>query len=130
MNVNRLLEPHVFDYEVKRGRQVSDRPATGGKPGWATEVERRAIHGKWETLVRVDGKPQGKGLFRPGIDLQLLTRAAGSLRHEPEPTTFALAVSLHGPKGSGVYQRVVQYAPALVPLVATVPAPIHARARA
>ncbi len=106
----------------------SARPATSGKPGWATEVESRARDGKWETLIRVDTRPTGKALHRPGIDLRVLTRAAGSLLHEPVPMPFALAVTLQGPKGSGVYGRVQQYAPALTPLVATIPAAIHARA--
>ncbi len=71
-------------------------------------------------------RPTGKTLYRPGIDLRFLTRAGGKLLHEPTPMRFALAVTLRGPKGSGVYGRVQQYAPALTPLVATVSAAVRA----
>jgi hypothetical protein len=102
------------------------RPASSNKPGWAPEVEKRARDGKWETLIRVDTRPQGKALYRPGIDMRFLTRTAGSLLHEPVAMPFVLAVTLTGPKGSGVYARVQQFAPALTPLVASIPVPIRA----
>jgi Subtilase family len=128
--INRLLEGPRFDYEISQGLIQSARPATSHKPGWVTEVESRARDGKWETIIRVDTRPAGTALYRPGIDLRLLTRTAGSLLHEPVPMPFALAVTLRGPKGSDVYRRVQQYAPALTPLVATIPVSIHASVNA
>lgn len=126
IKVNRRAEPDLFEFALRQGRLVSERPASSGKPGWVPEVESRS-RGKWETLVRVDTQPAGKALHRPGIDLHFLTRDAGRLGREPVPMAFALAVTLDGPKGSDVYRRVQQFAPALTPLVAAVPAGIHAR---
>ena len=124
--INRFVEGRRFDYLIENGMIASDRPCAANKPGWAPEVESRARDAKWESLIRVDGRPVGRTLYRPGLDLHFLTRSKGRLRTEPETLPIALAVTLAGPAGSDIYARVQQYAPALTPIVAQVRSRIDA----
>lgn len=129
IRVNRLVEAAHFDRLVEQGRTAGDRPAAGGKPGWVPEVDRRSLFGKWETIHRLDYRPTGQTLYRPAIDLHVHARHRGARIPLAEQVRFALAVTLRGPKGSDVYRRVSEFAPALVPLVSSVPTAVYAHAR-
>lgn len=109
---------HMVENE---GFEQAQFPRSAEQTGVAPEVELRHIHGKWEGLVRMDKRMQGKSLRRPRLDFHMLSREGGDLLKDTDDLSYALVVSVRGPKDSDLYDRTVAYASLLQPLIAEVP---------
>jgi hypothetical protein len=99
----------------------STYPVTADQPGVATEVVRRSRDGKWEGVVRMDKRMQGKSLREPRLDFHMLTREGGDLLTDADDLRYALLVSIRAPKGIDLYDRVSTEATLLAPLTTSLP---------
>jgi hypothetical protein len=121
--VNRLLahDRARIAYEESRGGGQSARPVASEKTGFAPEVVQRHIHGKWESVVRMDRSLQGRSLYRPCVDFHMLVRDGGDLVREAEDLSYVLIVSVGSRAGVNVYDRTEATATLLSPLTVSVP---------
>lgn len=124
LRVNRLEEPSRYDYLIRHeGRTPSDRPLSRAKNEYAPENERRQERGKWETLMRIPDRMKASSLYRPAIDLHLLTRAGGSVTpaDSGEGVRYAMLLTVQGPDGVAMHDTVRTAYPVLTPLVVRPP---------
>jgi len=99
----------------------STYPASAEQTGVAPEVIQRHLHGKWEGIVRMDKRMQGKSLLAPRLDFHMLTREGGDLQKEADDLRYALLVSITAPSGVDLYERTVAEATLLTPLTNSIP---------
>lgn len=112
----------LYDYLIKEGRTPSERPLSRGLREYAPEAEQRVR--KWETTIRVDDHMKASTLYRPTLDLHLLTRSSGNMTpaSSGEELSYSMLVTIAVPTDVQLYDRVKTTAKVLTPL--TVEAPV------
>ena len=80
----------------------------------------RRSDGKWETVLHFSKQMRAGSLLLPQLTVSYLAREDGQLA-AADPLSFAMLVSLRGPKGSQLYDTVRASYPLLLPLSTEIP---------
>jgi hypothetical protein len=112
---------NLYDHLVKEGRVPSERPLSRGLREYAPEAEQRVR--KWETMIRVDDHMKASTLYRPTLDLHLLTRSAGNMTpaSSGDELNYSMLVTVAVSAGVQLYDRVKATAEVLTPLTVGTP---------
>jgi hypothetical protein len=94
---------------------------------YATEEERRADWGKWETTLHAEHGFLGASLNGPVFDIHYNAREAGAATVGADKIKYALVVTVEAAKHQDLYNEILQsFASVLVPIQPKVTIPISA----
>lgn len=121
-----VFRPH--DEKVKDGKANAETKGFFDMKQYATEHERRADRGKWETVLHGTKKFRGSSLQNPVFDIHYNAREAGGKAMGAEKIRYALIISIEAPKHANLYNDILRaYAKTLVPIQPQVSLPIRIR---
>ena len=93
---------------------------------FATEQERRADQGKWETVLHGNKSMLGSSLKNPVFDIHYNAREAGARAIGPERIRYALIISVEAPRHADLYNEILHaYTKILVPIQPQITLPIQ-----
>lgn len=92
---------------------------------YATEEERRADWGKWETTLHAEQEfKKGASLDAPVFDIHYNARESGAATVNADKIKYALVVTVEAMKHLDLYNEILQSTPLLVPIQPQVSIPI------
>jgi len=80
---------------------------------YATEEERRTRDRKWETVLHARKRVDATKLLDPVFDLHFIPRLGARDHAKPERIRYAMVISVHAPKHTDIYERVLAEFPQL-----------------
>jgi hypothetical protein len=93
---------------------------------FATEEERRADWGKWETTLHAEKSMLGTSLNAPVFDIHYNAREAGASSSSAQKIKYALVVTVEASKHQDMYNEILKsFASVLVPIQPKVSIPIR-----
>lgn len=121
-----VFRPH--DDKVKEGKANAETKSFFDMKQYATEHERRADGGKWETVLHGAKTFLGSSLQNPVFDIHYNAREAGGKAARAEKIRYALIISVEAPRHADLYNDILRaYAETLVPITPQVSLPIRLR---
>lgn len=119
-----VFRPH--DEKVGEGKSNANTKSFFDLKKFATEHERRADQGKWETVLHGAQNFLGSSLKNPVFDIHYNARDGGGKAAGAEKIRYALILSLEAPKHADLYNDILRaYAKTLVPIQPRVSLPIR-----
>jgi hypothetical protein len=116
--------PDVTNHPIN---EETNKPSTYAKTAsffkqgeYATEEERRTRDRKWETVLHARKRVLASKLDEPVFDLHFIPRLGAQDHASPEQIRYAMVISVHAPKHTDIYERVLAEFPqlqALTPVV-------------
>lgn len=93
---------------------------------YASEEERRADMGKWETVLHQEKSMLGKTLNAPVFDIHYNAREAGAATTRADKIKYALVITVEAPKHTDLYNEILRtYQSILMPIQPQVVLPIR-----
>ncbi|MBF0341167.1 MAG: S8 family peptidase [Magnetococcales bacterium] len=92
---------------------------------YATELERRSDHGKWETTLHDSNSFRGSSLHKPHFDIHYQAREGGASSRGTEKIPYALILSVEAPRHSNLYNDILKAYPILAAIQPQVTLPIN-----
>jgi subtilisin family serine protease len=113
IQVDSRKQPDLYARLTAQGVPPSLNPVTRSvgaerAPEWA-----RRGGGKWDTVKRGSLSLRASTLYQPRFDLTYLARWEGALLDIARPLEFSLLVTITGPSGSNIYDRIRAQLPQL-----------------
>ncbi|BBI98943.1 hypothetical protein FGKAn22_06360 [Ferrigenium kumadai] len=114
------------DAKIKDGKANADTKGFFDMKKFATEEERRADMGKWETVLHGEKTMRGSTLNNPVFDIHYNARESGGKATGAEKIRYALIITVEAPKHADLYNDILRaYAKTLVPIQPQVSLPIR-----
>lgn len=93
---------------------------------YATEEERRADMGKWETVLHQEKSMLGSSLNAPVFDIHYNARESGAATTRADKIKYALVITVEAPKYEDLYNEILRsYQSILMPIQPQVSLPIR-----
>jgi Subtilase family len=93
---------------------------------YATEEERRADMGKWETVLHQEKSMLGSSLNAPVFDIHYNARESGAATTRADKIKYALVITVEAPKHEDLYNEILRsYQSILMPIQPQVSLPIR-----
>lgn len=119
-----VFRPH--SEKVKPGKKNANTKGFFDLKKYATEAERRADLGKWETVLHGSKRVLGSSLSGSVFDIHYNARAAGGKATSAEKIRYALVITVEAPKHANLYNDILNaYAKILTPIQPQVTLPIR-----
>jgi len=80
----------------------------GAAPASALELTRRELGGKWETVLKIEDSMLAKTLYRPRLDLDLISREGGAITRNGHDVKVSVVTTLVARADVDLYGLVVQ----------------------
>lgn len=114
------------DQKKKPGKANAQTKGFFDMKQYATEEERRADLGKWETVLHGSKSLRGSSLDNPVFDIHYNARDAGGPTTSAEKIRYALIITVEAPKHADLYNEILRaFAQTLVPIQPQVSLPIR-----
>ncbi len=114
------------DDRIQIGKANADTKGFFDMKQFATEQERRADQGKWETVLHGNKSMLGSSLKNPVFDIHYNAREAGARAIGPERIRYALIISVEAPRHADLYNEILHaYTKILVPIQPQITLPIQ-----
>lgn len=114
------------DQKKKPGKTNAQTKGFFDMKQYATEEERRADLGKWETVLHGSKSLRGSSLDSPVFDIHYNARDAGGPTSSAEKIRYALIITVEAPKHADLYNEILRaFAQILVPIQPQVALPIR-----
>jgi hypothetical protein len=111
---------------IKAGKSNADTKGFFDMKKYATEEERRADMGKWETVLHGEKGMLGSSLNGPVFDIHYNAREAGAATTGADKIKYALVITVEAPKHEDLYNDILRSYPSiLMPIQPQVSLPIR-----
>ena len=111
---------------IKAGKSNADTKGFFDMKKYATEEERRADMGKWETVLHGEKGMLGSSLNGPVFDIHYNAREAGAATTGADKIKYALVITVEAPKHEDLYNEILRSYPSiLMPIQPQVSLPIR-----
>lgn len=111
---------HALNKETQKPSTYAKTASFFTQGEYATEEEKRTRDRKWETVLHAHKRVAAEKLLDPVFDLHFIPRIGAMDHSNPAKIRYAMVVSVHAPKHTDIYERVLAEFPqlqALTPIV-------------